>query len=72
MQKKYVLKSTKFNLAFPDSTGLKRIYNKNFSTLMLVLLVFFGVSYSNLFGQVTITKTNITINTFAFQWKLAK
>jgi hypothetical protein len=65
MQKKYASKIAK-SASFKKSTCSRNILNNPLSTWMMLLFVFFGVSSSNLYGQVTITKPNLTINTCVF------
>ena len=65
MQKKY---SSKIDKSTSSQTARcsKKKGNNSLSTWLILLIVLFGVSNSNLFGQVTITKPNLTINTCTF------
>jgi hypothetical protein len=65
MQKKYASKIAK-STSSQTATCSKKIWNNSLSSWLMLLFVFFGISSSNLYGQVTITKPNLTINPCVF------
>ncbi|WP_445716929.1 hypothetical protein [Flavobacterium sp.] len=52
MQKKYASKIAK-STSSQTATCSKKIWNKSLSSWLMLLFVLFGISSSNLYGQVT-------------------